>query len=142
MRVKYLESIGCKVWERIKSIRENVFLRQNFNDLGSYRQVSRALDRLIAQKKIVRIGAGVYAKAYLSPYSDIPLIKGGIDAALREALKCLDIIYESGSLEEEYNTGKSTQIPIRNIVRLKKRCRRQIGYQNSKLFFENNINAK
>lgn len=142
MRTKYSDSVEYKALNRLKTTRGSVVLRADFNDLGSYRQVSRVLNRLIEEKKLVKIGKGIYAKAYLSKYSDTPLIKNGTDSALREALKRLSIAFEPGSAEKEYNEGKTTQIPVHNIVRLKNRCRRRIGYRNSKLIFEKNINAK
>ena len=142
MRVKYQESIAYKALNRLKAIRGNVVLRKDFNGLGSYRQISRALNELIAEKKLVKIGAGIYAKAYLSKYSDTPLVKNGTDATLREALKRLGVTYEPGGAEKDYNEGKSTQVPVRNIVKLKSRCRRRIGYRNSELIFEKKINAK
>ena len=142
MKVKYLDSIEYKALNRLKTIRGSVLLRIDFDDLGSYRQVSRALQKLIVGKKIVKIGSGIYAKSYVSQYTDAPLIKNGTDVALREALKRLGVSYEPGNAEKDYNDGKTTQIPVRNIVKLKKRCRRHIGYRNSKLTFEGNVNAK
>lgn len=142
MRVKYLESIEYKALTRLKAIPGNVALRKDFNDLGSYRQVSRALNELMADKKLVKIGFGIYAKAYLSRFSDTPLIKNGTDGTLRVALKRLGVAFEPGGAEKNYNEGKTTQVPVRNIVRLKSRCRRRIGYKNSTLIFEKNINAK
>lgn len=142
MRVKYQESMEYKTLSRLKMIRGAVVLRTDFSDLGSYRQVSRVLKKFIVEKKIVKIGSGVYAKAFVSKYTDIPLIKKGTDFAMREALKRLGIAYELGSAEKEYNEGKTTQVPVRNIVRLKSRCRRRIVYRNSQLIFEGNINAK
>ena len=142
MKVKYQESIKYKILSRLKAIRGSVVLRKGFNDVGSYRQISRAFNELIAEKKLVKIGAGIYAKAYLSKYSDIPLVKNGTDVTLREALKRLGVAYEPGSAEKDYNEGKSTQVPVRNIVKLKSRCRRRIGYLNSELIFEKKINAK
>ena len=142
MKVKYLDSIEYKALNRLKTIRGSVLLRIDFDDLGSYRQVSRALQKLIVGKKIVKIGSGIYAKSYVSQYTDAPLIKNGTDVALREALKRLGVSYEPGNAEKDYNEGKTTQIPVRNIVKLKKRCRRHIGYRNSKLTFEGNVNAK
>ena len=142
MRVKYQDSIEYKALTRLKSIRGSVVLRKDFNDLGSYRQISRAITKLIDEKKLVKIGAGIYAKAYLSKYSSTPIIKNGVDTTLRSALKRLGVTYEPGSAEKEYNEGKTTQVPVRNIVRLKTRCRRRLGYKNSELIFEKNINAK
>lgn len=142
MRVKYPDSIEYQALNRLKAIRGSVVLRQNFNDLGSYRQISRVLKQLITAKKLVKISAGIYAKAYVSKYTDIPLIKNGVDATLREALKRLNVAFEPGSAEQDYNAGKTTQIPAGNVVRLKSRCRRRIGYGKSKLIFEKKINAK
>lgn len=142
MRVKYPESTEYKALNRLKTIRGSVVLRKDFENLGSYRQVSRAINKLIDKKKLVKIGAGIYAKAYLSKYSTTPLIKNGTDPTLRKALKRLGIAFEPGSAEKEYNEGKTTQVPVRNIVRLKSRCRRRIGYKNNELIFEKKINAK
>ena len=50
MKVKYQDSIEYKVLTRIKSIRGSVVLRNDFIDLGSYRQISRALKNLINEK--------------------------------------------------------------------------------------------
>jgi len=116
-------------------------LRTDFSDLGSYRQMSRIFKKFTIEKKLVKIGSGIYAKTYISKYTDAPLIKNGTDSALREALKRLGIAYEPGSAEKDYNEGKTTQVPVRNIVKLKDRCRR-IHYGNSELIFEGNINAK
>jgi hypothetical protein len=142
MRVKYQDSIEYKALNRLKVIRGSVVLRQDFNDLGSYRQISRVFNQLIIEKKLVKISAGVYAKAYVSKFTDIPLVKNGVDSAFREALHRLGIAYEPGSAEQDYNAGKTTQVPAGNIVKLKSRCRRRISYGNSELIFEKKINAK
>lgn len=142
MRIKYSESIEYKALNRLKAIRGSAVLRNDFEGLGSYRQISRAISKLIEEKKLVKIGTGIYAKAYISKYSSTPLIKNGTDSTLRAALKRLGIAYESGSAEKAYNEDKTTQVPARNIVRLKSRCRRRIGYKNSELIFEKDINAK
>lgn len=142
MKVKYLDSIEYKALNRLKTIRSNIVLRKDFEGFGSYRQISRTLKKLIMQKKLVKISSGVYAKAFVSKYTDVPLIKDSTDSTLREALKRLGIVYEPGSAEKEYNEGKTTQVPVKNIVRLKSRCRRRIGYLKSQLIFEGNVNAR
>ena len=142
MKVKYIDSSAYKAVNRLKTIRSNVVLRTDFDGLGSYRQISRILKKFIDEKKLVKIGSGVYAKAFISKYTNVPLIKDSTDSTLREALERLGIAYEPGSAEKEYNEGKTTQVPVRNIVRLKNRCRRRIGYLNSQLIFEGNVNAR
>lgn len=142
MKVTYSESVKYKMLERLKTHSSNVVLRSDFADLGDYRQISRGLKALIANKELVKIAFGVYAKAYQSKYTDAPLIKGGTDLVFREALQRLEVPFEPGSAEQAYNAGVSTQVPVRNTVRLKGRCRRRISYRNSRLIFEGNINAK
>jgi hypothetical protein len=142
MKVRYEDSIEYKALNRISAINGNIVLREDFANLGSYRQISRVICKFIEQKKLVKIGSGIYAKSYVSEYSGRPLIKNGVHSALREALKRLNIEYEPGSAEKAYNEGKSTQVPVRNIVKLKSRCRRRIAYKNNKLIFEKDINAK
>lgn len=142
MRVKYSESIEFKALTKLKQVRGDVILRNDLKSLGSYRQVSRVINNLIAQKKLIKIGAGIYVKANPSDRYEIPIVKNGIENACRQALRRLGIQYLPGTAEMEYNSGKSTQVPVKNIVRLKSRCRRHIGYKNNQLYFENNINAK
>ena len=100
MRVKYSESIEYKALNRLKAIRGSAILRKDFDGLGSYRQISRAINKLIEEKKLVKIGTGIYAKAYLSKYSSTPLIKNGTDVTLRAALKRLGVAFEPGTAEE------------------------------------------
>jgi hypothetical protein len=142
MRVKYNNSIEKKVTDRLKTIRGSVVLRKDIADIAAYRQISRALSKLTNQKKLVRISSGIYAKARASKYTQTPLIKGGMDITLRKVLDRLNVQYEPSSAEQAYNAGKSTQVPARNMVKLKTRCRRKIGISNNQLIFEKNKNAK
>ena len=142
MKVSFENSVKKKVLDRITRLRNEVILRRDLEGTGEYRQVSRALNKLIAQKKLVKIGSGLYAKAYQSKYTEIPLIQGGTDTTLRKALDRINVRYEPSSAELAYNAGKSTQVPAKNMVRLKSRCRRKIYYGNSQLFYEKNKNAK
>jgi len=142
MRVTYKDSVGYKVLQRLQRIKSNVIVRKDFADLGEYRQISRALKTLMTQKKIARIGHGIYAKCYESEYSTIPLIRGGFDDASREALNRLQIHWVFSEAEQAYNENRSTQVPTKNVVKLQSRCRRKIAYQFRNLDFEGNTNAR
>ncbi|MBI2786750.1 MAG: hypothetical protein HYX60_10820 [Legionella longbeachae] len=72
-------------------------------------------------------------KPMYSKYTDIPFVKNGVGSTLREVLNRLGVAYEPGSAEQDYNAGKTTQVPAGNIVKLKSRCRRRISYGNSEL---------
>lgn len=143
MRVKYKDSLECKAVAHLNRMRSNIVLRRDFDRLGgSYSQTTRIFKKFITEKRIVRLGVGIYAKAYASQYTDKPLIKGGIDSAFNETLKKLGVSFDSGTAEKEYNSGLTTQIPARKVIRLKSRFRRQIAYGKAHLIFEKNINAK
>jgi len=142
MRTTYENSLEYQVEKRLNALSTVVILRKDIEDLGSYRQISRVLSRLVEDKKLIKLGMGIYAKAYMSKYSDRPLVQGGADTAFRIALKRLGVNFEAGSSERAYNAGESTQVPVRNIVKLKSRCRRQFTYGKNKLIFEKNINAR
>ena len=108
MTVKYKDSIEYKALQRIKKIRSNVVLRQDLIDLGSYRQVSRVFKKLMDDNKLVKIGSGVYAKAYLSEMLNTAIIEGGFGQACKEALTRKGIKWELGTAAKEYNAGLTT----------------------------------
>ncbi len=143
MKVKYQDSITYKMLERLAKMPAKVILRADFDGLGDIRQITRGLTALIKQNRLVRIGSGVYAKAYRSTIDPKrTLIEGGADIAFRETLDRLGVNWEPGSSEQMYNARQTTQIPARNIVRLKSRFRRKISYQKKQLIYEDKINAR
>lgn len=143
MKVTYKNSLKYKVLKRLSRLNRTVVLRADFADLGGYRQVGQALTALIQQKRLVRMGYGVYAKAFPSQYDKRTIIiEGGADKAFREALNRLAVKWEPGTAEQAYNAGLSTQVPAYNIVKLKSRCRRELSYRGQRIRFEGAVNAK
>lgn len=86
MAVKYRDSIEYKAIQRIKKIRSNVVFRQDLTDMGSYRQVSRVLKKLVDANKLIKIGSGIYAKASFSEMLNKAIIKGGFSQICTEVL--------------------------------------------------------
>lgn len=131
MKVAYKDSLRYKLEQRINSLPHNVILRSDLADLGGKRQISAAIKQLIEEKKIARVGYGLYAKTEPSPFSDSVLLKGlgGFTAMVQEALNRLEVLWEQSEAEEAYNSGRSTQVPAQSILRLKTRFRRRISYK-------------
>ena len=77
-----------KVAKRISRSAKEVFLRSDFDDLSGYDQVGRALNQLVSQGELVRIGQGLYTRARSSTVTGKPTIAvlGGFKAASRAAL--------------------------------------------------------
>lgn len=143
MTKKYYEnSFKFKVLERIKQMPAQTVLRDDIEGMGSPRQISRCFRDLIEMGEIVKIGYGIYAKAYISETLNKPVIQGGFGQACKEALSKKGVKWEPGSAEQAYNAGLSTQVPVRTIVQLKSRYRGHLSYGNRKLIVEKGINAK
>ncbi|CEG55701.1 DUF6088 family protein [Legionella fallonii] len=142
MAVKYKDSIEYKAIQRIKKMRSNVVLRQDLTDLGSYRQVSRVFKKLVDASKLIKIGSGIYAKAYFNEILNRPIIKGGFSQICTEVLDRKRIKWEYGTAIQEYNAGLTTQVPCRIVVKLKTRYRGNISYNKQKLRVEKGINAR
>lgn len=112
---------------------DNVILRKDLSFLGSSRQLTYAINNLIKQKKIARVSFGIYVKTEISPYfPDLLILRGisGFSSMTREVLNKLNIPWEQSEAEEAYNTGRSTQIPVQSILRIKKRFRRKIAFKD------------
>lgn len=119
---------------RIKRSRRDVFLRDDFNDLGGYDQVGRALRKMSSKGVLLRIGYGVYAKARRNRINNRLMIAspGGPDAVFIATLGRLKVPYELSGLTAAYFAGKTTQIPALIEVKVKKRFSRKITIGNRK----------
>lgn len=141
-RKYYKNSLKFRVLDCIQQTSGNVVLRNDIEDMASPRQISRCFADLVEMGKLVKIGYGVYAKAYRSEYLDKPVIKGGFSQICKEALTKLGVEWMPGSAEQAYNSGLSTQVPVRTIVQLKSRFRGHLKYGNRELVVEKGINAR
>ena len=129
------ETLETRVEKRIGRKRGDVFLRADFADLGGYDQVGRALRRLVRQGKLLRIGYGLYSRALKSRLSARLIPPRGL-ATLREALMRVGIKTYPSRAVEDYNSGRTTQVPTGRVVAVRQRVRRKIGYSGISLSFE------
>ncbi len=140
MKVAYKDSLAYRVEQRIEAIEGNVVLRSDLENLGGERQLTYALKKLIADNKIVRVSSGVYTKVKTFEWKGetTTLLKSpnGFTGMVRETLDRLDVTWLPSRAEEDYNNDKSTQVPVRFILRLKSRFRRKIAYKNMIFEFE------
>lgn len=128
-----------KIEERIaRRPGEAVFLTREFSRLGGEDQVLRALRGLVRDGRLVRLGYGVYGRAIKSRLSGEPLLHSpdGFIGAARETLDKLGVAWEPTEAERAYNEGRSTQVPVNPVLRVKGRFRRQLRYGKSELVLE------
>jgi hypothetical protein len=129
------ETLEARIAKRIDRKRGDVFLRADFADLGDYDQVGRVLRRLVRAGRLLKVGFGLYTRAVPAPIGARPIPPKGL-TTLREALERLGIrTYPSRALED-YNAGRTTQVPTGRVVAVRRRVRRKIGYNGVSLSFE------
>lgn len=128
-----------KVEARIARRRgEDVFLPREFRDLGGEDQVLRVLRGLVREKRLVRLGYGVYGRAVVSRLSGEPILysPNGFLGAARQALNKLGVAWEPTDAEKAYNEGRSTQVPVNPVVRVKGRFSRRLSDGSRELVVE------
>jgi hypothetical protein len=128
--------LETQLLKRIKESRGDVFLRRDFEDLGNYAQIGRALRELVKQERLMKIGFGLYSRTIRSPLDRSVVIPPNGLSTLREALNRVGIeVFPSRSLLD-YNAGRTTQIPTGRVVGVKRRVRRKVGYNGFIMRFE------
>jgi hypothetical protein len=127
-----------RVEARIAKRRGDAFLTREFLDLGGERQVLRALRELTDEGKLIRLGYGVYGRAEISSITRRPMLAGdGFGAVSRQVLDKLKVRWEPTTAERDYNEGRSTQVPMTPMVRLRgSRFSRKLRYQTMELAIE------
>jgi hypothetical protein len=129
------ETLETQLLKRIDRKRGDVFLRADFDDIGGYDQIGRTLGKLVKEGKLLKIGYGLYSRAIKSPFDDTLIPPKGI-ATLREALKRVGVETLPSRSMQDYNAGRTTQVPTGRVVGVRQRVRRKIGYNGFTLSFE------
>ena len=133
------QTLRAKIEARIaRKIRDDVFLPREFADLGDGDQVLRVLRRLVREGHLVRLGYGVYGRAVVSQLSGKPILysSDGFIGAARQALTKLGVQWEPTEAERAYHEGRSTQVPVNPVVRVKGRFSRKLRYGHTELVLE------
>jgi hypothetical protein len=127
-----------KVEARIENKQEDVFLPREFSDLSDEDQVLRVLRTLVREGHLVKLGYGVYGRAIQSRLTGEAILysQNGFSGAVRQALTKLGVDWEPTEAEIAYNEGRSTQVPVNPVLRVKGRFSRQLHYGNTELILE------
>src|ERR1700681_809336 len=133
------QTLRDKIVQRIARRKgEDVFLTREFKHLGGEDQVLRALRSLVNEGRLVRLGYGVYGRAVVSRLSGKPMLYSpeGFVGVARQALDKLGVQWEPTEAQRAYNEGRSTQVPVNPVVRIKGRFSRHLRYGNAELVLE------
>ena len=115
-----------------------MFLTREFTDLSGRRQVLRALRKIVAEGRLVRLGCGVYGLAFTSGLSDRPMLfhPHGFIGAARTALTKLGVAWEPTEREIAFREGRSTEVPAVAAVRIRRRFSRRLSFGRTALLVE------
>ena len=107
---------------------DDVFLPREFRDLGGEDQVLRVLRLLVREKHLVRLGYGVYGRAVVLRLSGDPILysRNGFLGAARQALNKLGVAWEPSEAERDYTEGRSTEVPLNPVLRIRGRFSRRL----------------
>jgi hypothetical protein len=116
-----------RIVRSISQRKGTVILRSEVAPLGSPAQVGRVLSKLISEGRLVRVSKGVFAKTRINKFTGAPTPAATFEVIAAETLRKLGVEVTPGWLSSEYNSGRSTQIPMESIVNTgKRRIRRKI----------------
>jgi len=116
-----------------------VFLRSDFEQIGSYAQVGKALNSLTRRGRLFRLGYGIYAKARTNPLTNQPMPRKPLESLALEALNKLGIPVKLGRAAREYLAG-STQVPTRiSYDTGSRRVSRKLRVGREEVMFENDF---
>lgn len=115
----------------------DVFVRADFESLGSASQVTRALNGLIADGTLVKLGTGVYARAKASVLTGKPIPVKPLEVLAPQALLKYGVKLKEARLVTAYNAGRSTQVPTGIVLNTgKRRITRKLGFNGKLVQYE------
>ena len=144
----YQNTYRNELRRKIESLKGQVFSR---NDLEKDRsnqaqlRLNRALKMLLDEGEILKISHGLYTKAEpitLRNGQTKTFLKESFETVAMEALNKLGVQWELGRSIQEYNEGKTTQVPVVFSVQLKSRFRGEIRAEGRSVIFEGKTNAR
>ena len=123
---------------RISLKKDKVFTRDDFDTLGGYDQVGRALKQLVESNNIIKIGYGLYTKTKVSSITGITTIQLPLIELAKEALNKLGVKFYLSKSLNLYNSGRSTQVPTGRTIAVATRISRRISYNGAFINYERN----
>lgn len=132
------QTLQKKIASRVDRSRRDVFLTRDFAELSGEDQVIRALRKLVGERKLVRLGKGVYAKARPSRLSGRAVLvnPAGFLSVAQQALGRLGVEWEPTQAQQDFAADRSTQIPVNPVVKVKGRFARKLSYGPNELVIE------
>lgn len=132
-----LDTLESRIRYRLSRSKDLVFTPADFLDLSDCDQTGRVLRKLVAEQSLVRIGRGLYAKTKKSSVTGKTIPAKALSALAKEGLTKIGAHVVPSRAEQEYNSGKTTQVPTGRVIAVKgKRVSHKIGYNGNYIVLE------
>ena len=135
-RILKAETLEKRLKDRLARKRSDVFMREDFRDLGGYDQVGRVLKGLVEKGQLMKVGYGLYVRTRPSVLDGSPIPAKSMKELASEALGRIGVRTYPCSYETAYNAGTSTQVPTGRVIGVTSRVRRKIFYNGFRLSYE------
>lgn len=126
-------NIATRMKISVANSRNNVFLSKDFMKMGSEKQVRIGLQKLICEKRVLRISKGVYVRAKESRLTGKVIPVNGLET-VKEAVDRLGYQIKESSSVKNYNSKVSTQVPTGRTIAVNKYSKRKFRYDNIEIF--------
>lgn len=131
-----LKTLESKIRYRISRSKSSVFTLQDFLDLSDRDQVGRVLRKFLAEQSLLKIGYGLYAKAKISSLTGNMIPEKGLPDLAKESLVKMGVNVVPSTIERDYNSGNTSQIPTGRVIGVSGRVSRKIGYNGKYISLE------
>ena len=130
-------NITNRILRSVSNKSGDVFLRTDFKAFGSPAQISRALNVLQSNGRLVKLGMGIYARAMPSILSGKPIPVKPLEVLAPQALRKLGVTVDASRLTKACNSGQSTQITAGVVINTgKRRIVRRLGFNGIQVQYE------
>ena len=121
------------------SKKKTVFLRSDFETFGTSTRVTRALQELIKEGRIIRVGRGIYVKARPSSVTGNPVPVEPLETVAHKALAALGVDAQLGSADKAYVGGLTQDVPMEIAIDVgSSRISRRIEFGGREVRLERN----
>lgn len=136
------KTVKQKIAAFIDRSKSDVFMPRDFTQAkvnsAEYDTTLRAVRELVREGRLTRLSYGVYARTRRSPITGKPMLTapGGFEGAVRQSLDKLGVKWTESKAIQDYNAGRSTQIPVSTSFRVESGFTRRFSYRGKEMEFD------
>lgn len=120
MPAETLALLKTRIAERVANSADDVFVPDDFSDLGPKGRVYKALSGLVSDEVLGKLGHGVYGRLRISSITNKPILATFFGTAVRQALRKLNIPFDECQARKENDAGLSTQVLANTVLVLRR----------------------